>query len=77
MKYDMDFAPGMNQPDETLLEIAIQTVLHKNKDHLSTLMTDGNSELLHRMAQEINDRVVELNAITDSVVGYIDNVECP
>lgn len=77
MKPDFDILHGIQHPDESLLEIAIQTVLHKNKNHLSMLTTDGNADLLHKMAQEINHRVVELNAITDSVVGYIDNVECP
>lgn len=61
----------MSQPEPHLLEMAIQTVLHKNKANLERLA--DNSDAIHRIAHEIQNQFAAFQKITDQVVHQWEN----
>ena len=58
--------------DSYVLNMAVQTILHKNKTRLTCLADERDSELLKEMAQEITYKALALQQITDAVVRELD-----
>lgn len=61
----------MNQPEPHLLQMAIQTVLHKNKADLGKLAL--STDTIHRIAYEIQHQFTVFQQITDNVVDQLEN----
>jgi hypothetical protein len=61
----------MYQPEPRLLEMAIQTVLHRNKASLGN--PAPNAELIKRIASEIRNQFTVFQQITDSVIDQLEN----
>lgn len=57
-----------------MLELAVQTVLHKNKTRLIRLAGDRSQRMLNDMAHEITCKALTLQQITESVVREIDSL---
>ncbi|MEI7024763.1 hypothetical protein [Paenibacillus sp. y28] len=67
--------PGHTAIDQTLLELAIQTVLFQHRHELGSLSAQDNVHLLRKMAKEIIQRAQTFDTITDSVIKKVEAVQ--
>lgn len=67
-------ADPKNQLDGKMLEIALKTILRKNRARLTRLTKDSSPELLDDIAREITCQTIAYQQITNSVEQEMDFV---
>jgi len=63
-----NLANTQSQVHTNTLEIALKTILHKNKDRLSHLSNHSHPRLLDDIAREITCQTLVYQRITDKIV---------
>jgi hypothetical protein len=65
-------ADSRDQLDGKMLEIALKTILRKNRTRLTRLTNDSNPELLDDIAREITCQTIAYQRITNSIEREMD-----